>query len=53
MPDLIERCGRQLRGECKGCKFDDIKEKEVDGKIILYSEKNSQCNFYEKTTLSA
>jgi hypothetical protein len=51
MPDLMERCGRQLRGECKGCKFDCLREKEENGKIVLYSFSNSQCDKgYERQT---
>lgn len=46
MKRLVERCDRQIKGDCLGCRFDGL----VDESNFIYSSKNSVCSFYEKVT---
>ena len=46
----IERCVRQISGECKGCAFDNLKKQIQSNYTLVLSTKNSQCQYYEKTT---
>jgi hypothetical protein len=54
MQVLIERCNKQIRGECECTlgSFNELSYRKEGEKVIIYSKKNSECPYYHSNKAS-